>query len=194
MRFSAQEEYGLRCLLSLARAQRAARAEAPDAPRAVTVAEVAEREGMTVQNAGKMIRLLGKAGLIESVRGCKGGYRFARDPAAVSVGEVLKALGGALYESDTCEKFTGIQDLCVHSNDCSIRSLWRGLQSILDRVLGDITIADLLDDERNLLRWIEVHVEDIGVLGPGDAAVRSDAVRSDAVRSEDRNRSDQTSL
>ena len=163
MKFTAQEEYGLRCVLTLARIE-AETGRADDDGLSVTVAEIAEREGLTVQNAGKLIRILGKAGLLESVRGCKGGYRLARPAAEITVGQILAVLGGALYEPHTCDRYTGSHELCVHRSDCSIRSLWSGLHSVVDRVLSRVTLADLLADEHDTLRGVMVHVEDIGVL------------------------------
>ncbi|HYY57081.1 MAG TPA: Rrf2 family transcriptional regulator, partial [Pyrinomonadaceae bacterium] len=63
MKVSAQEEYGLRCLLQLAQA--ASRGES------LTLAQIAEREGISVANAGKLLWILNKAGLVQSLRGTK---------------------------------------------------------------------------------------------------------------------------
>jgi len=180
MKFTAKEEYGLRCLLTLARAQSARAAEERTGddrgnpagadggkaglPRAVTVAEIASAEGLSVQNAGKLVRILGKAGLVESVRGCKGGYRLVRPAAELPVSEILAALGGILYEPATCGRYSGGRQRCVHTNDCSIRSLWAGLQHVVERVLGRVSLADLMDDEQNVTRWVQVYAEDVGVL------------------------------
>ena len=136
MKFSAQEEYGLRSILSLARteARFLAQAQAADSPRREypTAPEVAQKEGISVQYVRKLFGLLTKAGLIEGVRGCKGGFQLAKPAGEITVSEVLQVLGGRLYESDTCNRFPGDRKFCVHSNDCSIRSLWSGLQFILD--------------------------------------------------------------
>ena len=149
MKFSAQEEYGLRCILSLCRAE--VQAETPPGgspdPRCLTTHEIAEREGLSLQYTGKLIRILGRAGLIESVRGRKGGYRLARPAGRISVAETLAALGGKIYEAGTCGRFTGDRSFCVHTNDCSIRSLWAGLQIMIDSVLSRTTLRDLIASE-----------------------------------------------
>ena len=54
-----------------------------------TLSSIAEREGVSVQYAGKLFRILAQASLVESVRGCKGGYKLSRDPGTIHVGEVL---------------------------------------------------------------------------------------------------------
>jgi Rrf2 family protein len=149
MKFSAQEEYGLRCILSVARAEAAPEADADPSkpagdPRCLTTQEIAEREGLSLQYTGKLIRILCRAGLIESVRGRKGGYRLARPAGEISVAETLDALGGKIYEAGTCERYRGDRSFCVHTNDCSIRSLWAGLQIMIDRVLSTTTLRDLI--------------------------------------------------
>ncbi|HUL79346.1 MAG TPA: Rrf2 family transcriptional regulator, partial [Vicinamibacteria bacterium] len=72
MKLSSQEEYGLRCLLQLARAGGGA---------SLTIAEMSEREGISAPNVAKIMRILRRAGLVKSTRGKAGGYALAR-PAA----------------------------------------------------------------------------------------------------------------
>jgi Rrf2 family protein len=134
--------------------------------RPLTVAEVAQREGISVQYASKLFRILGKAGLLESARGCKGGYRLARPAAQITVGEILAVLGGVIYEPETCERYPGDRKFCVHTNDCSIRSLWSGLQHIVDQVLSKVTLNELVGNEQTMGQWIQVHAEDIHLLSP----------------------------
>ena len=68
MKISAQEEYGLRCLLQLAQSGDKGSATLP---------EIAAAEGLSVPYAAKLLSVLRQAGLIESVRGRSGGYRLA---------------------------------------------------------------------------------------------------------------------
>lgn len=173
MKFTALEEYGLRCILSLARGEASAtddvgaagvRPVAPPGAREQTVAVIAQREGISVQYVGKLFRILGKAGLVESVRGRGGGYRLARPAHEISVGEILSVLGGAFYASNTCERYSGDRSSCVHTNDCSIRSLWSSLAHIIDDVLARVMLSELVQDEGPALQMIQVHAEDIGLL------------------------------
>jgi len=151
MKLTSQEEYGLRCILSLARAELPGAGGAPGPEgTSLTVQDIARREGLSVPYAGKLIRLLGRASLVESVRGCKGGYRLARRPEAISVAEALAALGGKIYEAGTCERYTGDRRFCVHTNDCSIRSLWSGIQILIDGVLSRTTLRDLVQTEKTM--------------------------------------------
>ena len=68
MKISAQEEYGLRCLLRLAKAESGV----------ATLPEVAAAEGLSVPYVAKLMAVLRHAGILDSVRGRSGGYKLAR--------------------------------------------------------------------------------------------------------------------
>lgn len=138
MKFSAQEEYGLRCLLQIGRL-------GPE--KSITIPEISRAEGITVHNVAKILRILRRGGFIESVRGHTGGYTLARTPEKIAVGEVLAFLGGRLYDPSFCNRYAGSSKSCTHSVDCSIRSLWKNVQSIVDYVLGHTSLKDLLGNE-----------------------------------------------
>ena|SRR3990172_1216606 len=141
MKFSTQEEYGMRLLLRIAKS---------DSPHGLTIPEISELEGISVSNAGKILRILRLAGFIESARGQTGGYKLNMQAEEIIVNDVLTALGGKLYESDFCDLHAGIENICTNSIDCSIRSLWKTIQNMLDNVLGKITLQDLLGREEDV--------------------------------------------
>lgn len=141
MKLTTQEEYGLRCLLRLGR-------EGPG--ESLTIAELSKQEGIAVPTVAKMMRILRRAGLVRSTRGKEGGYTLSRAPEQVNVGEALAALGGRLFDSRFCERHSGIVRLCTHTPDCSIRSVWRMLQDVVDGVLGRMTLKDLLRTEEEV--------------------------------------------
>jgi Rrf2 family protein len=142
MKVSAQEEYGLRCILQLARRQMSGNA----AP--LTLAEIAREEGLTVPNVAKLIRTLRRAGLVRSVLGRAGGYTLSREAAGISVAEILGALGGKLYDVDYCDKHSGELQTCSHVGDCSIRSLWGVIEGLLEKVLGRTMLSELVCSEQ----------------------------------------------
>ena len=142
MKITAQEEYGLRCLLRLARV------EADQPP--LTIPEIAADEKLSIPNVAKLLSVLRQAGLIESVRGRTGGYRLARPPADVRLGAVMLALGEPLFDGAAyCERHAGpdTDGPCVHRGDCTIRVLWGTLEGWIRRTLNQITLADLLESE-----------------------------------------------
>ena len=133
MKISAQEEYGLRCLLQLAR---------PGAGGALSLRQIAESEGISQAYAGKLLWILGQAGLVKSVRGAKGGYVLARPAAEIMLSEVIKVLDGHGVESH-CNHFAGDLEACVHHSDCTIKPVVVGLSALVHDVLSRISLGQL---------------------------------------------------
>lgn len=141
MKFSAQEEYGLRCLLAIGRA---------GAGQSVTVAEISKAEGLTLPNVAKLVNLLRREGYVSSTRGQSGGYSLSKPPEEIRISDVLIALGGRLYDDEFCDKHSGSEEICVHDSTCQVRTLWRRVQVAVDQVLYDLTLADLLSPSTKL--------------------------------------------
>jgi Rrf2 family protein len=141
MKLSSQEEYGLRCLLQIARAGQGA---------SLTIAEVSEREGISAPNVAKIMRLLRRAGLVHSTRGKAGGYSLARPASEVRVLDVVSALGGKLFDASFCDRHAGLEASCLNTSDCSIRPVLRHLQAAVDAALGELTLQSLLASEREV--------------------------------------------
>ena len=138
MKLSSQEEYGLRCLLQLARAGDSA---------SLTISEMADREGISAPNVAKIMRILRRSGLVRSTRGKAGGYTLARPAKDIRALDVLSALGGRLFDPGFCDRHAGLPEMCANLTDCSIRSLWALVQGAVDSILGRMTLADLLRGE-----------------------------------------------
>ena len=171
MRFTAPEEYGLRCMLQMVR---------HDNGSSLTINELAEMEGLTPAYVAKLMRILRKARLVESTRGQKGGYSLTRPAAQVSVGEVLNALGGRLHSDGYCRKFTGINHSCVHTGDCSVKSLWEGLDRLITKVLEECKLTDLVREKQFMNDWVEKFIDrpvsELGIFD-GPSRERAEAVR-----------------
>jgi Rrf2 family protein len=138
MKITALEEYGLRCLVQLARHHH------EDRP--VAISEIAKAEGLSIQYVGKLMHELRRGGLITSVRGIYGGFVLARSPADISVSEIFGIMGGETPEH-LCTKFSGNLSECIHLGECSIRSVWAFIMSQVNDVLKRVTLADLVMSE-----------------------------------------------
>jgi Rrf2 family protein len=134
MKLSANEEYGIRCLLHIARSGEGG---------SVTIPEISRAEGITPAYVAKLLRILRRSGFIASIRGKAGGYSLSQPAEKIVIGEVLATLGGRLFESDFCDKHSGVGIICAHTIDCSVRSLWQTVQDAVDRVLSKMTLKDL---------------------------------------------------
>jgi Rrf2 family protein len=139
MKISAHEEYGLRCLLQIAK---------QESPKGLTIPEISEAEHISIAYTAKLLAILRRTGFVKSVRGKEGGYSLARSSDRIVVAEVMAALGGRVFEAEFCKKHPGQGMSCVHSTDCSIRSLWQRLQGAVDQVLNATTLQDLVRSEQ----------------------------------------------
>ena len=140
MKITAQEEYGLRILLRIARS---------DDEKNTSIQSLSELEGLSHAYAAKLTRILRKGGYINSTPGNIGGYVLAKSPAEINVNTVLKHLGGSLFSKEFCGDYNGNVTMCTNSVDCSIRSLWKKIQYSVDQVLDQITLAQLIGSEES---------------------------------------------
>jgi Rrf2 family protein len=138
MKLSAQEEYGLRCMLTLARAEPGS---------SLTIPQIAEAERISGPNVAKLLRALKAGGYVVALRGQSGGYALARKANEINVGEVLACLGGRIFDAGFCGRHSSATRGCGHNSDCSVRSVWRLVQRAVDDVLSRLTLADLLVEE-----------------------------------------------
>ena len=139
MKITAQEEYGMRCLLQLARQEQETAGEGT-----LLVRDIAEREGLSVAYVEKLLWLLSHSAIVESVRGPKGGYKLTRSASAVSLGEVMRVLGGIQSEEELCGQFTGQHETCVHHGDCGLKPVWTSITEFVNSVFDKIPLSTLL--------------------------------------------------
>jgi Rrf2 family protein len=157
MKITAQEEYGLRCLLKVAQTPRGG---------SITLHEIAAAEGLSVPYAAKLLSVLRQAGFLDSVRGRLGGYSLALAPEQIGLGSLLLALGEPLFDEPSyCEKHAGTAvgvDSCVHTGDCSLRALWHTLEQWMRHSLDQIKLADLMRQEMSIAELLRTRLANAG--------------------------------
>ncbi len=141
MKITALEEYGLRCMLLLARSEGGT----------LTLPDFSQREGLSVPYAGKLLMILRKSGLVKAARGRNGGYALARKAEEIFLSEVFKALGQPVFSPAHCQKFTGDEEVCVHTADCSVREIWKSFGGLIGSVLERMTLADILEGNLEII-------------------------------------------
>jgi Rrf2 family protein len=146
MKFSAQEEYGIRCLIRLAKEF--------NENRGLTIPEISQAEGVSTHTIGKILRELRLGGFVDAERGFTGGYTLTRSPEKIIMGDVFRSLGGKLYDDTFCQSHSGVASICTNSVDCSIRSLWTLIQKSVDNVINSMTLKDLMLSEEDVFSKI----------------------------------------
>ncbi len=150
MKITAQEEYGLRMLLRIA----SCRDED-----GMSIPQLSEAEGISPHYVAKLTRTLRMQGFINSTPGYKGGYVLAKPANEIVINDVLKALGGPLFDMDFCGHHAGTLKLCTNSVDCSSRSLWKMIQFTIDQLLDKVTLHDLVNTEKESSKFLNQVLE-----------------------------------
>jgi len=143
MMFSTKAEYGVRVMVELARRGCAQPVEQP-----VALTEIAEHEGLPLAYLEHLVARLRRAGLIESRRGAHGGYLLAREPAQITMAEVVEALEGRIAP---IECFSATPDGSIHcvlaadpERICTSKLLWSRVREAIVQTLEQTTLADLI--------------------------------------------------
>jgi len=92
---------------------------------------------------------------VESVRGAKGGYFLAKQPAAISVRDVMSASEHQTFEIN-CETHQVDAERCSPESTCSIRPVWHALQQRVDDLLASISLADLMKEETQVQELVGI--------------------------------------
>ena len=139
MRVTTWTEYSL--IISLHLAKRGGTGSGPVAAR-----ELADTEKLPADYVEQILLRLRRAGLVESVRGAKGGYLLARHPSTISVRDVMTASEHQTFEVN-CASHPVDAERCSPGSTCSIRPVWQALQQRVDDLLAGISLADLMKEE-----------------------------------------------
>ena len=132
MRVSAKTDYAVRALLELA--------VAGDGP--VKGERLAEAQAIPLKFLENILTDLRHAGIIRAQRGAEGGYWLARDPATVTVGEVIRAVDGPLASV----RGEAPEDVAYNGAAEHLRTVWVALRARMRSVVDEITLEDVVSD------------------------------------------------
>lgn len=135
MKLSTKGRYGLRAFIDLAVCGK----EEP-----VSLTSIAARQEISLNYLEQLMAKLKKAGLVESIRGCGGGYRLAREADEISVGDVLRALEGDLTPVECVGLDSGKAIHCTGSETCVSRIVWKRINDSINETVDGIFIGELV--------------------------------------------------
>jgi Rrf2 family protein len=149
MRMSTRGRFGLRALLQLAE-------NGEDEP--TSVSSLADSMTVSSDYLMQLFVKLRRAGIVESVRGPRGGFKLSRSPAEITVGDIIRALEGPLGVApcvlpEACYGARGklkTQGACPHTPYCAARHVWTNLSREIERVLDATDLHQVLEDSRRL--------------------------------------------
>lgn len=136
MRLTGYTDYALRVLIRLAL----------QPERLTTIANIAKDYGISENHLMKVVHQLGVAGVIDTVRGRKGGLRLRKSPAAISVGQVVRLMEP---DMDIVPCFNDA-NACVIESACLLRGALAEARDAFLETLDRYTLADLVKPRRRL--------------------------------------------
>jgi Rrf2 family protein len=150
VKVSTRGDYASRALLSLALHA--------DTPGPTSVRDIAERTGLPQPYLEQILLALKGAGLVRSKRGVGGGYVLAREPASITLGDIVSAVDGPIAVGDFGEPH---QDgACDHEGQCVLLSIWAMVSRYMRRHLDELTLDDIALMARGEREWPQVETVD----------------------------------
>lgn len=135
MQVSSKGKYSVRAVLDIAQ-------HSDGAP--VPLAAISQREGISLLFLEQLFQQLRKGSIVKSVRGSHGGYVLARDPAQITIGEIVRLIESPIYTNSCFSKAESV-DECRISSSCVSGAIWKQLAEHVDSFLDSITVADLVN-------------------------------------------------
>jgi Rrf2 family iron-sulfur cluster assembly transcriptional regulator len=105
----------------------------------VPLADISERQGISLSYLEQLFSRLRKNGLVQSIRGPGGGYQLGCDANDISVGQVINAVNESV-DATKCGGSSGCQD----GQQCLTHTLWSDLSFRIQEFLDNISIAELM--------------------------------------------------
>jgi FeS assembly SUF system regulator len=94
---------------------------------------------LPLPTASKILKALARAGLLQSHRGVKGGYRLARTPSEISVEEIIRALEGPIAITECIDEAS----LCEIEGTCPVRTNWQRINGAVRDALSAIRLSEM---------------------------------------------------
>lgn len=113
-----------------------------DAPGALMTAQaLAKQAGVPRPFLEQALLHLRREGIVESRAGRRGGYRLAKEPSGVTVGDVVRAMQGTLAPLPCAA--TPPRRRCARAATCGLLPIWGRVREATERVVDGVTLKDL---------------------------------------------------
>lgn len=115
----------------------------------ITIKAISDRQGISFSYLEQILHKLGKAGMVESVRGPAGGYLLGRKPQDLTIGDIVRVLEGPIALSHCLEP--GESGDCYQADDCMARMVWSKVGAKIEEALDSISFQDLLQNQKETI-------------------------------------------
>ncbi len=132
MKLSTRTRYGMRAVLELAENY----GKGP-----IQLKTIAQHQEISAKYLEQLMTILKSAGIVNSVRGSKGGYILAKLPGQIKVSDCFNCLEGPVITTECVDN----ESYCTRTNDCVARQIWAEVQKAIMEVLQSKTLQNLVD-------------------------------------------------
>lgn len=139
MMISTKGRYALRVMIELA---------SHDPEKFIPLKQIASDQNISEKYLEAIIKILVKDGMVIGLRGKGGGYKLAKDPAAYSVGSILRLTEGSLAPV-SCLECQPVS--CPRAESCTTLPMWRKLDSLINNYLDSVSLEDLVSQSKGSL-------------------------------------------
>lgn len=130
MEITREEDYAVRCVLMLSRA--------PE--KIFVVSEISRSMSIPKAFLAKIMQKLVRAGIVESIRGVKGGFRLKKMPENITLLEIIKAISGGI----PVNRCVVDRRSCNRMRRCSVHPVWVDLQKVILEKLDSVNFKELV--------------------------------------------------
>jgi len=110
----------------------------------VSVKTIAENQGISEAYLEQLMAGLTRSNLAKSVRGAQGGYLLAKDPSMIKVGDVIRAMEGAMVPVECVHPENPFE--CERYEKCVSKKVWEKVRDVLNDALDSLTLQDLKNE------------------------------------------------
>lgn len=140
MKLSTRGRYGVRAVFDMAYYGKG---------RPAQIRTIAERQEIPVRYLEQILNRLRRAGIVRTLRGPRGGYFLGRNPAQITVAEIVRATEGPLHLVKCKE--SGRRDVqCHRAPKCVVRKVWEEAGRRLNEYLESVTIEELCSEAEQM--------------------------------------------
>ena len=144
MKFTTKTEYGVICLIYLARNVD---------KQVVSVADIVRDEKLSATYIEKILQKLKQAEIVVSSQGHQGGYALARKPSEINFREIVEAVEGSTFDI-YCEPELREAITCNHFGMCGLRPIWQKSKKLLDDFYSTLTLEMIARGETEVRREV----------------------------------------
>ena len=163
LRVSTKGEYGVRIMVDLAR-------HYSGRPRSLT--DIAQAEQLPLAYLEQLVKLLRESDppLVSSTRGAHGGYQLSRDPAKITMGEIVRVLEGPIAPM-ICATEGEMTQICGFLDSCKTKYLWAKVRDAVAHTLDTMTLADLVGvpEEESMIGALIASNDQVGAINGSPA-------------------------